>query len=116
MGGKEKTTLRELLSFNIVGAVNTAITYGLYSLLVALGIDYRAALVLEYCFGIVFSFVFNRRYTFRHTGQVTARMVLSMAGSYIAVLGLNFLLLTAFVEGLGLDEYSSQAQWLSQLP
>jgi putative flippase GtrA len=108
MGGKEKNFLREIVSFNIVGAINTAITYGIYSLLVAVGVDYRLALVLEYCFGIVFSFVFNRRYTFRHGGPVTSRMITSMVGSYAAVMGLNFVLLSLFVEILGLNEYTGQ--------
>ena len=108
MGHEKKELLKELVSFHIVGIVNTAITYGIYSLLVALGVDYRAALVLEYCFGIVFSFVMNRRYTFRHEGTVSFRMVASMIGSYLAVLAFNFGLLLFFVERLGMNEYLGQ--------
>lgn len=108
MGREKKEFLKELVSFHIVGVVNTAITYGIYSLLLSLGFDYRAALVLEYCFGIAFSFVLNRRFTFRHEEKVTARMVASMIGSYLAVLALNFGLLLFFVERLGMNEYLGQ--------
>jgi len=108
VGGEKKAFLRELVAFHIVGVLNTAITYGIYSLLVALGIDYRLALFLEYCFGTTFSFLMNRRYTFRHGGRVTARMLASMIGSYAAVLGLNFVLLVLFVERFGMNEYAGQ--------
>ncbi len=108
MGGEKKAFLREILSFNIVGGLNTAITYGIYSLLVALGLDYRLALVLEYCFGTAFSFFMNRRYTFRHEGSVTLRSVFSMIASYAGVLALNFFLLVLLVENWGVDKYLGQ--------
>lgn len=108
MGGEKKAFLRELVSFHVVGILNTAITYGIYSLLVTLGLDYRLALFLEYCFGTAFSFLMNRRYTFRHGDRVTARMAASMIGSYVAVLGLNFVLLVLLVERFGMNEYLGQ--------
>jgi putative flippase GtrA len=108
MGSKEKNFLREVIIFNIVGSINTVLTYGIYSLFIVMGIDYKLALILEYCFGITFSFLFNRRFTFRHNGTITIRMVSSMLGAYIFVLGINLLLLIIFVEKFAFNKYFGQ--------
>lgn len=108
MGDKEKILFRELASFNIIGLINTAITYGLYAFFISIGIPYMVALILEYCFGIFFSFQANRRYTFKHTGHVTFPMIISMIGSYLGVLCLNFILLVFFVERMKWNPYLSQ--------
>jgi putative flippase GtrA len=108
MGSKKRNFLREVVVFHIVGAVNTALTYGMYSLFVLMGTDYRLALILEYCFGMSFSFFFNRRFTFRHTGTITMRMVSSMVGSYVGILGINLLLLIILVEKFSFNKYIGQ--------
>ena len=108
MGSEKRNFLKELVVFNIVGIINTVITYGIYSLFVFLGIDYRIALILEYCFGITFSFFGNRKFTFHHTARISLRMVLSMVGSYVCVLALNMVLLVVFVEKFLLDKYIAQ--------
>ena len=108
MGGEKRNFLKELIVFNIVGIINTVITYGIYSLLVFLGFDYRAALFLEYCFGMTFSFFMNRKFTFHNTARISLRMALSMAGSYVCVLFVNMVLLIVFVEKFLLDKYLAQ--------
>ena len=108
MGGKKRNFLKELIVFNIVGVINTVITYGIYSLFVFLGLDYRVALFLEYCFGITFSFFANRKFTFHHTAQISPRMVVSMIGSYVCVLAVNMALLMVFVERFLLGKYTGQ--------
>jgi putative flippase GtrA len=111
--GIKWNVFKEIIAFNIVGAVNTVITYGIFSLLVFAGINYRISLVLEYCFGITFSFFLNKRFTFHHTGGITSRMIFSMAGSYLLVLGINFSLLVFLVEKLHFNSYIGQLIALS---
>ena len=108
MGSEKRNLLREFISFNIVGIINTIIIYGIYSLFIFLEFDYRIALFLEYCFGIVFSFLVNRKFTFKHTGRISLRMVVSMIGSYVIVFVLNMALLIVFVEKLFIGKYLAQ--------
>ncbi len=108
MGGEKKGLLGEIARFNLVGVVNTAVTFLIYSGLVALGLDYRAALAAEYCVGATFSFFANKGFTFGNREPVTPRMVAGMAGSYAAMLALNMALLVLFVERAGLGRYAGQ--------
>lgn len=50
--------------FLIVGGSNTAITFAIYALMVATGVNYNLSLVLTYSLGIILGFVFNRMWTF----------------------------------------------------
>jgi putative flippase GtrA len=99
---------KELFFFNVIGVINTAITYAIYSTLVFAGTDYKVALILEYCFGITFSFFLNRHFTFHHKEPITLYMVLSMIGSYLVVLALNMVLLVFLVEKLAMNKYFGQ--------
>jgi len=108
MGDKAKALFRQVLSFNIVGAINTAITYGIYSLLVFVGLSYRAALGVEYCFGLTFSFFLNKRFTFKDGSKTTLVGFGKMVASYAVVLGINMALLSWFIEGFRLDKYLGQ--------
>jgi putative flippase GtrA len=113
MGSKKRNLIRELITFNIVGIINTAVTYIVYSFFVFIGIDYRLALILEYCLGIGLSFTLHRKFTFRHTEPVSFRMVFSMIGSYLVVLCINFFLLSFLVEKLHFNKYFGQLIALS---
>jgi hypothetical protein len=55
----------QFLRFNIVGIINTALTYIIFSTLVLIGIPFYLALAADYTFGIVFSFFANKKFTFR---------------------------------------------------
>lgn len=103
-----KPVFKELISFNIIGIINTVVTYTIYSTLVFLKIDYKIALVLEYCFGITFSFFLNRRFTFHHKEFITLHMIFSMIGSYLVVLVLNMVFLMFLVEKLAINKYLGQ--------
>jgi putative flippase GtrA len=113
MDSKKRNLIREFITFNIVGIVNTAVAFLLYSLLVFMGVHYRISLILDYCFGMVFSFLLNRRITFRHLESITFRMIISMVGSYLGVFILNLTLLTVFVEKWNMNTYVAQAMALS---
>ncbi|GHT91538.1 hypothetical protein FACS1894140_2310 [Spirochaetia bacterium] len=108
MGSEKRNFIIEFIRFNIVGIINTVITYALYSLFVFIGIPYKLALVMEYGLGIFSSFFLHRKFTFRATGAVTIRSMLSMIVSYLIILGINLALLTYLVEKCMLNAYFAQ--------
>lgn len=57
---------RQKIRFAVVGIVNTAFSYGVYALLLALGLDYRAANLVAVLLGILFSFRTQGTLVFRN--------------------------------------------------
>jgi putative flippase GtrA len=102
-------TLKQFIRFNLVGLLNTALTYGIYSGLVYLGLHHIAALVIEYASGIGFSFLMNKRFTFAVRGRADSRMFARMLVAYVPMLLLNALLLWMLIDRLGWNKYAGQA-------
>ncbi len=100
--------LKQFVRFNLVGALNTALTYGIYSGLVYLGLHHLAAVLIEYAFGIVFSYLLNKRFTFAVRGG-GSRMFGRMLLAYVPTLLLNALLLWLLVDRLAWNKYLGQA-------
>jgi len=80
---------RRVGRFAGVGAVNTAVDFGLFNALVYLaGTDIVAANTVGYCTGILCSFVLNKYWTFadrRHTGRVLVQFPLFVGFSLIGL-------------------------------
>ena len=86
--------------FLLAGAANTAINYSLFVLLVYVGVHYNIALAIEYICGICLGYVLNRYWTFSATISSTTGMRKGFSryiALYLAVFGLNAVLLNAFV-------------------
>jgi putative flippase GtrA len=99
----------QFVRFNFVGIVNTALTYGVYAALVFVGVNHFAALGADYAVGIVFSFLVNRRFTFRIKGRTGLGTFARMVGSYMFLLGLNALILWVLVDKSAMNTYLGQA-------
>ena len=65
MDYQKRNTLREFVFFNLIGVVNTLLGLVIYFSLIYLGVYYLVALVIDYIYGITFSFFMNKTYTFR---------------------------------------------------
>jgi putative flippase GtrA len=93
--GKET---RQLYKFAVVGVLNTAIDFALFSVLYFLfGVPIVAANTVGYCTGVVNSFVWNKYWTFadqRHHGRVAHQFPLFFA-LYLVGLGLSNLTIWA---------------------
>ena len=77
------------LRFALVGVVNTAFSYGLYTLLLGAGLGIALASAIALVAGIVFSFATQGLVVFRHASASTfVRFVLAWAAIYAANLGL----------------------------
>ncbi len=95
--------------FGVMGTANTAACFGVYAALIDVcGWHYNAALVADYLAGAVLGFALHRLATFgdrRHLRFACSKYVLTL----VAALGLNFVLLEAAVERLGLGALVGQA-------
>jgi len=59
----------KIAKFAIVGTMITTLAYGLYVLLIQIGIHYQLALALDYVFGISTGYILNRYWTFYSHGK-----------------------------------------------
>jgi len=104
-----KRLIAQFIAFNIVGLLNTAVDFLLFTILIWLGTYYLLAQVIAYGAGMINSFVLNSRYTFGNDGRIaTKRQQLGMRVRFIAwngiLLGITLLLLAALTEWWGMSE------------
>ena len=71
----------QVLRFGVVGSLNTAIDFGLLLLLTSAGLGPLAANSISSVSAFVFSFVANKKYTFKSTGANLTREI----GLFVAV-------------------------------
>jgi putative flippase GtrA len=105
--------LKQFMRFNIIGVLNTTLTYGIYAGLVAVGVHPLVAVVLEYAFGIVFSYMLNKRFTFKLKKRAGLGMFARMVAAYLPMLLLNAVLLWIIVDILHWNKYLGQAAALA---
>jgi putative flippase GtrA len=90
---------RQLARFLVVGLGNTALSFVVYRVLLAVGTSYLVAASLAFAAGAANGYVFNRRWTFAAADSTRARVL------YIAVQGLGAgstsLLVLLFVRAAG---------------
>jgi putative flippase GtrA len=106
---RAREVILQFIRFSLVGIVNTGLTYAVYAALLLIGVNHFVALGAAYAVGIVFSFVVNKRLTFRVTDRASLAMFLRMAGSYILLLALNALILWVLVDKNDVNPYLGQA-------
>lgn len=92
---------RQLIKFLFVGALNTAVGYGSYFILLYF-LNYLVALVLSHFIGVTHSYLWNKYWTFKTTGD-RLREFLRFNAVYLLVLAANVLLLGLLVDVLGFD-------------
>lgn len=105
---KENETVIQFLRFNIVGILNTVITYIIYAVLVFSGAHYRVALISEYAFGTVFSFILNKIYTFNYNERASMYLFGKMVLTYVVIFFANLGILDFCIKTLHMNEYLGQ--------
>jgi putative flippase GtrA len=99
---------RQAVKYAIVGVSNVAIDFGLYALLVSIGVWYPLAKTLSLVVATANGYTLNRRWTFRagaHRNLVLTKYVAVQAGC----LATNLVLLVLLIEVLGLHQIAAQA-------
>jgi putative flippase GtrA len=100
----------QLIRFSIVGASGYLVNLAVYYLEVhQLGIEYRLAAAVAWMVAALNNFVWNRHWTFSaRDGQIHIQAVRFLLVSLVA-LGFNLIVLTALVEGAGVEKFAAQA-------
>jgi putative flippase GtrA len=88
------------LRYIIVGLASNLVLYLLYLLFTAVGIGHKTAMTLLYVIGTLQTFVFNKRWTFEHDGNIRKSMIRYFI-AYGACYFLNLALLYILVDNLG---------------
>lgn len=99
----QKENFYQLLRFGLVGVMNTLVDFGVYQLLVWLGLHYALAQCLSYSCGLLNSYFFNSRWTFRREKNYTKIEFLRFLLVNLCSLALSVLLLRLCYEALGIE-------------
>jgi putative flippase GtrA len=95
----------QVLRFLAVGALNALFGYGLFALLIFLGVHYAAAVLLSTIAGVLFNFKTTGRLVF---GSGDNRLLLRFVAVYAVVYAVNVLLLKALLAA-GIGPYAGGA-------
>jgi hypothetical protein len=88
----------QLIRFGLIGAINTALDFGLLFILKSIGLMATTANIFSTSIAFVFSFFANKKYTFRSSGtNIVREMILFVAvtlfGLWILQTGVIWLVL-----------------------
>ena len=90
----------QFLRYSVVGLVSNGIGFVLYLLLTTIGFGPKISISFLYVVGVLQTFVFNKKWTFSHQGQLNGtfiRYILIYAAGYFINLGA----LVIFVDRFG---------------
>ena len=96
----DNPTRVQLLRYAVVGLASNALLYGAYLALTRLGVEPKLAMTLLYAAGIAQTFLFNKRWSFRHGGMHGPAFVRYCA-AYALGYAINFVALLLLVDRLG---------------
>ncbi len=74
---------RQVVSFGLIGVINTLVDIGSFSLMVMLGVPYLPATFVSTSLGLLTSFTLNRRYTFAAPGSLVRFLVVTLIGLWV---------------------------------
>ena len=101
---RSRSDIRQFISFILVGILNSGFGYGVFAILVLLGMYHEAALVLSTILGVVFNYVTTGRIVFDNK---TLKPIVAFAGGYTVTLIINIYLLR-FAVASGIDPLLGQ--------
>jgi len=74
----------QFIKFGVIGLSNTAVSYGIYSLFVYLGLHYVIAGVISFFVSVLNSFFWNNKYTFKKDANQKRDILQSLIKTYIS--------------------------------
>jgi putative flippase GtrA len=95
------STLRQVVSFGAIGLASNAALYVVYLVATGLGLGSKTAMTAVFALGVLCTYGFNRRLTFRHEGPA-ARSALRYVGLYFLAYVANIAALALLVDRGGL--------------
>ncbi len=104
-----RESLHQFVKFALIGVVNTAVDFGIYTLLTryTVAFDYHTARkyianLISFLIATTFSFYANRSWTFRRTDKATLGEATRFYSTTVSGLFLNEILLLIMVRGFGI--------------
>lgn len=74
----------QFFKFGVIGLANTAVSYGIYTLFVYLGLHYIIAGVISFFISVLNSFFWNNKYTFKKDAGKRRSIFQSLVKTYIS--------------------------------
>ena len=99
--------MKQLVRYGVVGIASNLTGYLAYLLITWLGVGPKLTMSCLYLVGATVSFLGNRRWTFSHSGSLGGS-ALRFAIAYTLGYLLNFVILLAFVDHMGLAHQAVQ--------
>ena len=90
----------QFFRYVVVGLASNAVLYAAYIALTEFGVEAKLAMTLLYLAGVAQTFVFNKRWSFRHGGTHAPAFVRYCA-AYAIGYAINFVVLLLLVDRLG---------------
>lgn len=79
--------LAQLWRYYQVGVINTLVGFGLYAMLVRLGLNQYVAQIIAHLLGVAFNYFTYSRHVFSDTAPAKARFIIAYAFNYLVSLG-----------------------------
>lgn len=86
--------------YTLVGILSNSLLYALYLLLTYVGMGHKTSMSLLYILGIIQTFVFNKKWTFKHQGDISKTFI-KYVTTYALIYVFQLLALILFVDKLG---------------
>jgi len=99
--------LKESSKFIVAGIVSNLAIYAGYLLLTSMGIQFKIAMTVMFCIGVLLSFVLNKNWTFKYKGRIK-QTATKFSIIYLFAYLLNLGILNVFVDQLGLPHEPTQ--------
>jgi putative flippase GtrA len=94
--------MRQFIKFNLVGLLNTALDFALFSLLTWFGVYYILAQCVSYGVGMLNSYTLNKYWTFAQKGRLEPKQAIRFLVLNLGSLLLSLLLLMLFKDSWGI--------------
>ncbi|WGS54150.1 GtrA family protein [Paraburkholderia sp. D15] len=101
-------TSKQLARFVAVGIASNAILYVLYLAATSIGIGHKVAMTALFALGIVQTFVFNKKWSFQHSGSNGSAFIRYL-GAYCAAYCINLAAMMIFVDRYHISDRLVQA-------
>jgi putative flippase GtrA len=106
----KKILSSQLIKFGLVGFLNTAVDFGIFTLLTAAaGLGSTISHIISYTCGVLNSYFFNRTWTFKLKSKVHLMEFFMFLLVNLASLGLSTLVLNYLETGANLSLYLAKA-------
>jgi putative flippase GtrA len=94
--------MRQFIKFNLVGLLNTALDFALFSLLTWIGVYYILAQCVSYGVGMLNSYTLNKYWTFAQKGRLEPKQAIRFLVLNLGSLLLSLLLLMLLKDSWGI--------------